>query len=213
MKALLLPTALFLTGMSGVFASFPATSGKASWYGEENRGRLMANGKRFNPDKLTAASWFYPLGTKVRVTLDGPVQPTRSVLVTITDRGPARELVRSGRIIDLGHAAFREIAPPDWGLVAVTVRVVNPENPPTVNNAARRGGDQPNLTQNREAAPGANRLALTPLIFVPPLSTMRARPWANDLFATSESMGLEGGFYSVNPVPSLGSISFPLARR
>src|SRR5256885_351299 len=42
----------------------------ASWYGEEHRGRLMANGKRFNPDKLTAASWFYPLGTTVRVTLN-----------------------------------------------------------------------------------------------------------------------------------------------
>src|SRR5262245_5419101 len=45
------------------------TQGLASWYGEDHRGRLMANGKRFNPDRLTAASWFYPLGTKVRVTL------------------------------------------------------------------------------------------------------------------------------------------------
>src|SRR5882672_620834 len=171
MKALWLPTALFLTGMSGAFASCPAISGKASWYGEENRGRLMANGKRFNPDKLTAASWFYPLGTKVRVTLDGPVQTTRSVLVTITDRGPARELVRSGRIIDLGHAAFRQIAPPDWGLVAVTVHVIKPETSSSDNNVARRGGEQPNLTLNREAPPGAHRLALAPLIFVPPLST------------------------------------------
>ena len=43
-------------------------TGYASWYGEDHRGRLMANGKKFNPDKLTAASWFYPLGTRVRVT-------------------------------------------------------------------------------------------------------------------------------------------------
>ena len=42
-----------------------AQKGLASWYGEELRGKLMANGKRFDPDKLTAASWFYPLGTRV----------------------------------------------------------------------------------------------------------------------------------------------------
>ena len=43
-------------------------TGLASWYGEAHRGRLMANGRKFDPDKLTAASWFYPLGTRVRVT-------------------------------------------------------------------------------------------------------------------------------------------------
>lgn len=82
----------------------------------------MANGKKFNPDKFTAASWFYPLGTKVRVTLQG--RPQKSVLVTITDRGPARRLVREGRIIDLGHAPFRRLAHPDLGLVAVVVTPV-----------------------------------------------------------------------------------------
>ena len=96
----------------------------ASWYGEEHRGKLMANGKRFDPDKLTAASWFYPLGTTVRVTLAsaGSTQQARSVLVTITDRGPAKRLVRQGRQIDLAHAAFRALAPPEWGLVEVIVQ-------------------------------------------------------------------------------------------
>lgn len=110
-------------------ANEPKATGFASWYGEDHRGRLMANGKRFNPDKLTAASWFYPLGTRVRVTAleDGPSskriksQP-RSVLVTITDRGPAKTLVRDGRIIDLGHAAFTQLAHPDLGLVQVSVQ-------------------------------------------------------------------------------------------
>src|SRR3954468_23021069 len=90
-------------------ASQQSVTGYASWYGEEHRGRLMANGRKFNPDKLTAASWFYPIGTKVRVTAveegtsrNGTKSPPRTVLVTITDRGPARELVRGGRIIDLG---------------------------------------------------------------------------------------------------------------
>jgi rare lipoprotein A len=96
----------------------------ASWYGEDHRGRLMANGRPFDPDKLTAASWFYPLGTKVRVTLKSPVQVNavpRSVLVTITDRGPARRLVRLGRKIDLAAAAFKQLANPDLGLVEVTI--------------------------------------------------------------------------------------------
>lgn len=84
----------------------------------------MANGKRFDPDKLTAASWFYPLGTKVRVTVDSPLHATRSVIVVITDRGPAWNLIRNGRVIDLTHAAFKRVADPEQGLVHVTIRPV-----------------------------------------------------------------------------------------
>jgi rare lipoprotein A len=90
---------------------------QASWYGEEHRGRLMANGQRFDPDKLTAASWFYDLGTRVVVTCDD-----RSVVVEITDRGPAKRLVEKGRTIDLSHAAFAKLADPDVGLIDVSVR-------------------------------------------------------------------------------------------
>lgn len=89
----------------------------ASWYGEEDRGLPMANGQRFDPDKLTAASWFYDLGTKVVVTHEN-----RSVVVEITDRGPARRLVQEGRRIDLSRAAFAKLADPDLGLIDVTVR-------------------------------------------------------------------------------------------
>jgi rare lipoprotein A len=95
---------------------------KASWYGEERRGMLMANGKRFNPDKLTAASWFYALGTRVIVS-----HGSHSVTVEITDRGPAKYLVNQGRKIDLSHAAFVRLADPKRGLIAVTI-----------NNLARR---------------------------------------------------------------------------
>ena len=84
----------------------------------------MANGKRFNPDKFTAASWFYPLGTKVRVSTNEQPQLRRSVIVTITDRGPAKELVRGGRI-DLGHAPFKQLAHPDLGLIEVIVQPLN----------------------------------------------------------------------------------------
>ena len=106
----------------------PATV--ASWYGEEHRGKLMANGHRFDPDKMTAASWFYPLGTQVEVTVNSPVYRNSappSVLVTITDRGPARRLVRNGRKIDLAHAAFKQLADPDAGLVEVTIARITDE--------------------------------------------------------------------------------------
>ena len=118
---LMVCVALFVgQGLPRAYAA--PTNGVASWYGEEHRGKVMANGKKFNPDKFTAASWFYPLGTKVQVTLTTESQPPRSVVVTITDRGPAKEYVREGRIIDLSHAPFRTLAPPALGLVAVAVQ-------------------------------------------------------------------------------------------
>jgi len=89
----------------------------ASWYGEEHRGMLMANGQRFDPDKCTAASWFYDLGTKVVVTHED-----KSVIVEITDRGPAKSLLKKGRIIDLSRAAFAKLADLDLGVIDVTVR-------------------------------------------------------------------------------------------
>src|SRR5262245_52304131 len=118
---LLLGSLLWAANVSGNDGS-ASTSGVASWYGEAHRGKPMANGKEFDPDKLTAASWFYPLGTRVRVRLQS--EPERTVLVTITDRGPARRYVRRGRIIDLSHTAFKELASPDLGLVPVTVEQV-----------------------------------------------------------------------------------------
>jgi rare lipoprotein A len=114
--------ALSFTGLGMHRAFAGTTNGLASWYGEEHRGKLMANGKRFNPDKFTAASWFYPLGSKVRITLASPSEPPRSVVVTITDRGPAKEYVRDGRIIDLSHATFKKLAPSYLGLVIVAVQ-------------------------------------------------------------------------------------------
>jgi len=116
-----------------VFAALtlPCRADQASWYGEEHRGRLMANGHRFDPDRLTAASWFYELGTKVLVTCDD-----RTVVVEITDRGPAKRLVREGRTIDLSHAAFEKLADPDVGLIDVTIKKQEGVEPlPAVNVA------------------------------------------------------------------------------
>jgi len=123
MKSLVTCALALLAGVwSSAGASVPS-EGIASWYGETHRGRLMANGKKFNPDRFTAASWFFPLGTKVKVTLQTRAEP-KSVFVTITDRGPAYDLVREGRIIDLAHAAFRRLADPGEGLIPISVQIV-----------------------------------------------------------------------------------------
>jgi len=76
---------------------------------------------RLNDDFLAQeiASWFYPLETRVRVSLCSDA--TKSLEATITDRGPARRLVRQGRIIDLSEAAFKQSAPLQKGLVCTTV--------------------------------------------------------------------------------------------
>jgi rare lipoprotein A len=127
MKTTLLCAALIgMTYHIHVSAAEPqlTASGMASWYGEDHRGRPMANCKPFNPDRLTAASWFYPLGTKLRVTSTSSTG-SKTVVVTVTDRGPSKVLVRDGRIIDLTHAAFKRLAHPDLGLVEVTVQPIH----------------------------------------------------------------------------------------
>ena len=118
--------ALAITSAPAAVGAPAPERGIASWYGEAHRGKLMANGKKFNPERLTAASWFYPLGTRVKVSVQSGKgsKRTRSVYVTVTDRGPAHDLVRDGRIIDLAQAAFRRLAHLDLGLVPVTVQPV-----------------------------------------------------------------------------------------
>lgn len=76
--------------------------GIASYYGHVHQGRRMANGQRFDESKLTAASRMLPLGTRVKVT---SLRNQKSVIVTITDRGPAVKT----RVIDLSTAAARAL--------------------------------------------------------------------------------------------------------
>lgn len=116
-RSLLSPVTEVLAAIFLITALACRAADLASWYGEEHRGLLMANGRRFDPDKLTAASWFYDLGTKVVVTHEN-----RSVTVEITDRGPARSLLLQGRKIDLSRAAFAKLADTDLGLIDVTIR-------------------------------------------------------------------------------------------
>jgi rare lipoprotein A (peptidoglycan hydrolase) len=89
----------------------------ATWYGEDHRGKIMANGYPFNPDKYTCASWFYPFGTKLDI-----ICGKKRVRVEVTDHGPAWRLVRSrGVKIDLASAAFKNLAPLKKGRIPIVV--------------------------------------------------------------------------------------------
>ena len=71
----------------------------ASFYGNES-GSKTASGQRFNQNAMTAAHRTLPFGTKLRVT-----HGSRSVVVTINDRGP---FIR-GRVLDLSTGAARAV--------------------------------------------------------------------------------------------------------
>ena len=89
--------------------------GTASWYGEKHQGRKMANGKLFDRHKLTAASWYFPLGTTIRVV---NLKNGESVIVTITDRGPGMHL---HRLLDLSEAAAQRLNYIGQGLTSVFI--------------------------------------------------------------------------------------------
>jgi rare lipoprotein A len=92
--------------------------GIASFYGHNHHGKRMANGHRFDERKLTAASRTLPLGSRARITT---VHGHKSVVVTITDRGPAK---KTHRIIDLSTAAARVLGMLKQGTSRVVVKPV-----------------------------------------------------------------------------------------
>ena len=98
--------------------------GKASWYGHPYHGRPAANGEIYDMEKMTAAHRTLPFDTWVRVV---NLSNEKTVDVRITDRGPFVD----NRIIDLSHAAAREIGLIGPGTATVRVEVVSlPDNAP-----------------------------------------------------------------------------------
>ena len=92
--------------------------GYASYYSYECANNPMANGKMFDPEKRTCASWFYDFGTVLVVkSLDTGL----STEVVVTDRGPNRRFVKKGRIIDLSKRAFQDICRLENGLTKVLI--------------------------------------------------------------------------------------------
>lgn len=100
-----------VTPSSGTGRSF---AGMASFYGNES-GSKTASGQRFNQNALTAAHRSLPFGTKLRVT-----HGSRSVVVTINDRGPFIK----GRVLDLSTAAAREVGLTSAGVGRVVAEVM-----------------------------------------------------------------------------------------
>src|SRR6476659_1494805 len=89
-------------------------SGKASYYGSES-GSRTASGQRFNQNAMTAAHRSLPFGTKLRVT-----HGSRSVVVTVNDRGP---FIR-GRVLDLSKGAARAVGLTGRGVGRVVAEVM-----------------------------------------------------------------------------------------
>lgn len=92
---------------------------KASCLREGTSG-IMANGKGLDDEAFTAASWDYEFGQRLRVTFNG-----RSVVVSVTDRGPSKRLYKKGRRLDLSKAAFERLAPLGKGIIKVQVTEIN----------------------------------------------------------------------------------------
>ncbi|MCW0197249.1 septal ring lytic transglycosylase RlpA family protein [Sphingopyxis sp.] len=92
--------------------------GMASYYGDELAGNRTASGERFDPDELTAAHRSLPFGSLVRVT---NVANGDSVVVRINDRGPFSR----GRVIDISHAAARQIGMHRSGTARVKLALLN----------------------------------------------------------------------------------------
>jgi rare lipoprotein A len=90
-------------------------SGKASFYSYSSG--KTASGESFDRDQLTAAHRTLPFGTRVRVT---ELRTGRSVIVRITDRGPAI----GSRVLDLSMAAARSLGITDRGVTEIRAEVL-----------------------------------------------------------------------------------------
>src|SRR5262245_17759287 len=88
--------------------------GIASYYHKMFNGRKMADGNRFDPNGINAASKTLPLGTLALVT---NLETNQSAVVLIQDRGPYVD----GRIVDLSPRIAEEIGITHQGLAKVEV--------------------------------------------------------------------------------------------
>jgi len=106
--------------VSAPVAAIPqaAQTGLASWYGHPYHGRPAADGEIYDMEALVAAHRTLPFNTWVRVT---NTLNQKFVDVRIIDRGPFVD----GRIIDLSHAAARQIDLIGPGVAPVRVEIVS----------------------------------------------------------------------------------------
>lgn len=92
--------------------------GMASYYGNEFAGSRTASGERFDPSEMTAAHRTLAFNSRVAVTnLDNG----KEVVVRINDRGPWGK----GRVIDISHAAAKEIGMHRSGTARVRLELLD----------------------------------------------------------------------------------------
>lgn len=89
--------------------------GIASFYSDYFNGRKTASGFRYNPEEFTCAHPTAPIGSVLKVVRKD--DPTCSVIVTVTDRGPYVK----GRIIDLSRRAAEELGMLHIGITEVVI--------------------------------------------------------------------------------------------
>jgi rare lipoprotein A len=114
----LLRALLALSVLPPAAAASEPQRGQAAYYDAQRfTGRLMANGRPFDPETNVAAHRHLPLGTVAEVT---NLRNGARTTVVISDRGP----FTPGRIIDLSPRSAREIGMIRAGVVPVEVRPV-----------------------------------------------------------------------------------------
>lgn len=141
--------------------------GYASWYGDELRDSLTANGEPFNPDAITAAHRTLPLPSYVEITA---LDTGRTILARVNDRGP----FSNDRLIDLSQGAARQLGISGQGHAPVRVRRVNP--PESEKLVLRQGGSAPERLESPAMLLTAlrRRLGIAPA----PPKAVAARPAA-----------------------------------
>ena len=92
--------------------------GMASYYGNEFAGSRTASGERFDPGAMTAAHRSLAFHSRVAVT---NLANGKEVVVRINDRGPWGK----GRIIDISHAAAKQIGMHRSGTARVRLELLD----------------------------------------------------------------------------------------
>lgn len=97
--------------------------GTASWYGPGFHGEKMANGERYNQNKILVAHRTLPLGAKIKIT---NLKNGKSITAPVLDRGPY--ISKDGiytRDVDLSYAAAKELGMLGAGLAEVKIERIN----------------------------------------------------------------------------------------
>lgn len=96
-------------------------TGIASYYAAKFEGRKTTTGERFRQSGMTAASNFYPLHTRVKVT---NLKNNATVILKINDR-MAHKMSRKNRVVDVTTSAAKQLGFYGQGLTRVKVEKID----------------------------------------------------------------------------------------